>query len=96
MILSAMLIGALGLWLYGKYTTPVTKIAAKRSAQTVSAILIGIMIWLGTIASKETPETPEGTTVKKYGIEWEIFDTGRIVDLREQGKTIFLDFTAKW
>jgi thiol:disulfide interchange protein len=96
MVLAAMLTGALGLWIHGKYSTPVTKVLVKRSAQAVSVILIGIMIWLGTIASREVPELPEGTTVHKYGVKWEVFDTGRIIDLREQGKTIFLDFTAKW
>ncbi len=96
MVLAAMLTGALGLWIYGKYSTPVAKVAVKRSAQAVSIILIGAMIWLGTIAAREVPEFPEGNTVHKYGIKWEAFDTGRIIDLRKQGKTIFLDFTAKW
>ncbi|MFP6874393.1 MAG: protein-disulfide reductase DsbD domain-containing protein [Verrucomicrobiales bacterium] len=96
MLLVAMLTGALGLWFHGRYSTPVTKVAVKRSAQAVSAILIGSMIWLGAMASREVAEIPHETTVEKYGIKWTVFDTGRIIDLRRQGKTIFLDFTAKW
>ena len=42
------------------------------------------------------PDSHGGQTVEKYGITWEAFDTGRIIDLREQGKTVFIDFTARW
>ena len=65
-------------------------------AQGVSAILFLTMLAFGIIASRETPDVVRGTKLEKYGISWEPFDTGRIIDLRTQGKTIFIDFTANW
>ena len=95
-VLVAMLIGALGLWLYGKYATPAITGTKKRLAQLVSAILVLTMFVLGGFASRELPTVVMGQKVEKYGITWEAFNTGRIIDLREQGKTIFIDFTANW
>jgi thiol:disulfide interchange protein DsbD len=95
-VLAAMLIGAFGLWLYGKYSTPSITGAKKRLAQLTSVILVITMLVLGGIASRETPKIVSGEKVEKYGITWEAFDTGRIIDLREQGKTTFIDFTANW
>jgi thiol:disulfide interchange protein DsbD len=95
-VLAAMLIGALGLWIYGKYTMPTVTVWKKRFAQTVSGALVITMVVMGGIASRQAPIVVSGKTVEKYGISWEAFDTGRIIDLREQGKTIFIDFTAKW
>ncbi len=95
-VLGAMLTGALGLWVYGKYTPPAVAILKKRVAQLVSAMLVVTMIVLGGIASRQKPTVVKATKVDKYGISWETFDTGRIIDLREQGKTLFIDFTANW
>ena len=95
-LLAGMLIGALGLWIYGKYNTPAAPVVKKRLGQVLGFILVTAMVVLGWRASNETPAVTAGQTVEKYGITWEPFDTGRIIDLRSQGKTIFIDFTASW
>ena len=95
-LLAGMLIGALGLWIYGKYNTPAAPVVKKRLGQVLGFILVTAMVVLGWRASNETPAVTGGQTVEKYGITWEPFDTGRIIDLRSQGKTIFIDFTASW
>ena len=96
MLLVGMLTGSLGLWIYGKYNMPSVSRVKRRVGQCLGVLLVTIMVSLGYVASKEMPDSNGGQTVEKYGITWEAFDTGRIIDLREQGKTVFIDFTARW
>ena len=96
MLLVGMLTGSLGLWIYGKYNIPSVSRVKRRVGQCLGVLLVTIMVSLGYVASKEMPDSHGGQTVEKYGITWEAFDTGRIIDLREQGKTVFIDFTARW
>jgi len=96
MLLVGMLTGALGLWIYGKYNIPSGSRIKRRVGQCLGVLLVTIMVSLGYVASKEMPDSTGSQTVEKYGIKWEAFDTGRIIDLREQGKTVFIDFTARW
>ncbi len=95
-LLVGMLTGSLGLWIYGKYNIPSVSRIKRRVGQCLGVLLVTIMVSLGYVASKEMPHSIAGQTVEKYGITWEAFDTGRIIDLREQGKTVFIDFTARW
>ena len=95
-LLVGMLTGSLGLWIYGKYNMPSVSRVKRRVGQCLGVLLVTIMVSLGYVASKEMPDSNGGQTVEKYGITWEAFDTGRIIDLREQGKTVFIDFTARW
>ena len=95
-LLSGLLLAAMGAWAFGRYGTPVKKPRTRLLGRLAGVAAIGIFAFasLKGIATKPEDNTPG--IVTKHGIEWEPFSLGRLIDLRAQGQTVFLDFTASW
>ncbi len=74
-----------GLWLIGQ--------SQKRFAQ-----LIGLVAVIGAVALLFHPivRTPSTSTKSETAIGWEPYSDARLAELRAQGKTVFVDFTADW
>lgn len=76
---------AFGLWLLGQ--------SQKRFAH-----LIGLVAVIGAVALLFHPmvRTPSSSTKSETAIGWEPYSDARLTELRAQGKTVFVDFTADW
>jgi len=76
---------AFGLWLIGQ--------SQKRLAH-----LVGLIAVIGAVAVLFHPmvRTPSASTKSEPAIGWEPYSDARLAELRAQGKTVFVDFTADW
>jgi thiol:disulfide interchange protein DsbD len=87
-ILLGLTVLALGAWIYGR--TQIAKPALRIAASAV-AVAIGISLaWSGanTVLPAETTASAPS--------DWVPFSKEKIVALRAEGKSIFVDFTATW
>lgn len=76
---------AMAAWLYGRYTTPGSKPARVRFAFIGGAILFGAGALLGW------PRAAAPTD-----IVWEKWSPAAVAEAQVAGKTIYVDFTARW
>lgn len=96
-LLAALLVAALGAWIYGRGTTPM-QTGRTRFAATVSALaLLGVALAIGLTRAEAAPvRTTSGSTAGDGALVWEDHSVGRVAELRAQGKPVFIDFTAAW
>jgi thiol:disulfide interchange protein DsbD len=73
---------ALACWIYGRWNT-----YAKPRRTRMTANLIALLLAAGGIYY--------AGSIKK-GIEWETWSQERVDELLEEGKPVYVDFTAKW
>lgn len=89
-----------GCWVIGK--VPPWEVMQKQirgwSIGVTSAVAVG---WLAfTFLVKEPPAfdaaSPSVQYVQDKHLKWEVYSEARLKTLQEQGKTVMIDFTAKW
>jgi thiol:disulfide interchange protein DsbD len=99
---TAVLVGLLGLaigaWIYGWAQIPVGSETQRRLGYAASALLgAGALLWTVQQIRVESgaPAESVGTRVEN-GLTWETFSPERVEQLRREGRTVFVDFTAAW
>jgi len=90
------LMGA-GCWVYGRWSSTGRRLPARWTARAIALALLaaGLGLAVGE-ASTPTAMAAEPSEPSGNGIAWEPFSPERLTQLREQGKPIFIDFTAAW
>ncbi len=84
-VLFALTVIALGVWLYGRYATPVASAARRRVG-----VLGGLLLVAGGVAlGWPRPPAPDA-------IVWEEWSPGRAEQLAAEGRPVYVDFTARW
>ena len=84
LILFALVIIAMAAWVYGRWAKPAAHVAA-------AALLVG-GLWLGWPHSAEaSPATESG-----YAVKWEPWSPAALESARAAGRTVYVDFTARW
>ncbi|MFH1497222.1 MAG: cytochrome c biogenesis protein CcdA, partial [Verrucomicrobiota bacterium] len=76
---------ALGVWLYGRYATPVAP-AARRRVGVIGGLLL---LAAGMALGWPRPPAPDA-------IVWEEWAPGRAEQLQAEGRPVYVDFTARW
>jgi thiol:disulfide interchange protein DsbD len=95
-LLAALLVAALGAWIYGRGTAP-TQSGRTRALATAFAIaLLGIGLAIALARAVVPPVPSAKATYDGDGLVWEEHSVERVADLRAQGKPVFIDFTAAW
>jgi thiol:disulfide interchange protein len=84
-ILFALVVMAMGAWLYGRWNAPGASAGRARFGLIAGFALLGCGAWLGW------PHPPAPTD-----ITWEPWSAGRIAQLRADNRIIYVDFTARW
>lgn len=73
---------ALAAWIYGRWSTLAQPLRTRRIAAALAlALAVGSIGYAAII---------------KKGIEWETWSEERVDELLEEGKPVYVDFTAKW
>jgi thiol:disulfide interchange protein DsbD len=94
-LLAGLTVLALAGWVYGRMQT----------RKPVAAIAVGLALgavglwfaWTGATAVAPTPEPAAGSAASSASpSDWVPFSTERIAALRNDGKSVFVDFTATW
>ena len=81
-------------WLYGRFGN-----ITRRTRTRVLASLVAATIALGggvTLLRFDPPAMASEMAVKKGGIQWERWSEKTAAALLDDGKTVFIDFTAAW
>jgi thiol:disulfide interchange protein DsbD len=92
--LLGLVVIALGVWMYGRWNAPGAKPARARFG-VASLIVVGAFgLWLGW--PRATAATASATNGGVTGITWEPWSPEAVAKLRAEGRTIYVDFTARW
>lgn len=96
-LFAGLLILSFAMWCFGHWSVQ----ARSRVGRAVLLSLVVGMSAVGlAVAFSGVSQKPEAMTAKDandaWGQEWVEYSPERLEDLRNEGKTIFLDFTAAW
>lgn len=84
-VLVSLFIARIGVWAYGySQGAQVVSATIKRMFAGVGILLVILALFVGFPEQKEAP------------LEWEDWSALRVKELREEGRLIFIDFTARW
>jgi thiol:disulfide interchange protein/DsbC/DsbD-like thiol-disulfide interchange protein len=75
---------AMATWVYGRFHKPASRLVA-------AALLVG-GIWLGWPRAAEAAPT----TANGYAVKWETWSPAAVQAAQAAGRTIYVDFTARW
>jgi len=84
-VLLGLTLVAMSAWLYGRYTAPGSKPARVRFGFIGGAVLLGLGALLGW------PHAPQPTD-----IVWAKWSPEAVASAQQNGKTVYVDFTARW
>lgn len=84
-LLVALVLVALGVWIYGRWNAPGAKPTRARAGTAAGAVVCAAGIWLGWPAEPKAGEPV-----------WEPWSAERVAALRAQDRIIYVDFTARW
>jgi thiol:disulfide interchange protein DsbD len=84
LIVFALVVVAMAAWVYGRWAKPAARMAA--------ALLLVGALWLGWPEQAEA--TPAGQT--GYAVKWEPWSPAALEAARAAGRTVYVDFTARW
>ena len=92
-LLAGLLLMAAGLWAYGRWCTP----ARAKTTRYGGLAAAGLMSVLGLYASYGATKHEARSFLSQAGnLQWEEWSPQRVRDLREEGRMLFVDFTANW
>ena len=96
--LLALVILALGLWVYGKYSNPLSnRTMTKWLARMALLLCCGICFKIGhTVTQTESIATEGSSSKTVHGITYEPFDPIIALEHVRNGKNVFIDYTAVW
>jgi thiol:disulfide interchange protein/DsbC/DsbD-like thiol-disulfide interchange protein len=84
---------ALAVWLYGRWSAPGAKPGRVRLA-VVALVAVGAA---GLVYGwPRTPPAPSPETAGAPAVVWEPWTDATVAKLRSEGRTIYVDFTARW
>ena len=90
--LFSLVLVAMAIWMYGRWNAPGAKPARARFG-IASLVVVGAFgLWLGW--PRPTLATP--TAGAAPAVVWEPWSPEAVAKLRAEGRTIYVDFTARW
>ena len=83
---------AMAAWAYGRFGQAHGKPGRQRFGFIFAALLLGSGVWLGWPKPVEAaPATASG-----YSVKWEHWSPEAVAAARAAGRTVYVDFTARW
>jgi len=91
-LLAALVVCGLAAWMYGRWAgldrAPLTRIVVS----VLAALLVVASVVFAIRSAQAARVNPSAAT----GIAWQTYSPELLEELREQGRPVFIDFTAKW
>ncbi|MDG1138064.1 MAG: protein-disulfide reductase DsbD family protein [Opitutales bacterium] len=84
--LLAFVLLALATWVYGKTNQPHHSKEKKAAGKVLAFLTFLLAVWTGYPSKETTPN----------GLQWQVWSPELESRLREEGKAVYVDFTAKW
>jgi thiol:disulfide interchange protein len=94
-LLVGLLLLSIGVWIIHRWQ----KFQISAKARVISRSFAALFILGGFLFSASTDEIRTGgetSSVDSYGVEWETFSGETLQQHLEQGKNVYVDFTADW
>jgi thiol:disulfide interchange protein DsbD len=85
MVLFGLVLIAMGVWFYGRWHTPGASAGRMRFGLLAGLAVFALGAWTGW------PQAPAPTDVT-----WEKWSPDTVAKLRSEGRTVYVDFTARW
>ncbi|WP_044891566.1 protein-disulfide reductase DsbD family protein [Opitutus terrae] len=92
-VLFGLVLVALGVWIYGRWSMPGASPARVRSGATALVLVAALGLWLGWPQATLT-QTPGSVT--SAGVAWQPWSPEAVQQLRAEGRIVYVDFTARW
>lgn len=102
LLLCSLFILSLACWTYGHWCTPLKSKRVRKAGILVSAFLVLLGTYFLVVSASLVPENNEKALANQMitGEEdlraWLPFTPALVEQYRQQGKPVFIDFTAKW
>ena len=102
LLLSSLFLIAIATWIYGRYSSPLQKRSARLAGGVVSVCVAVLGFLLLSLSSQIVPMDNEQAlarhlvTGEEDLTEWLPFSPEVVQKYREEGRPVFIDFTAKW
>jgi thiol:disulfide interchange protein DsbD len=95
-LLGALVLLALGAWIYGRGTAPGSSVRQVRVAVVLGALAVaaGLFVGFGRAALAQ-PEASSGPRVEA-GLVWQTWSPEAVAAARAAGQPVLIDFTAAW
>jgi len=99
-LLIGLTIVAMGAWVYGRWSTPMRTAQTRWIARTVAllAVVGGVaLIQTGALAIQQQRDAVAAARASGgYVYEWVDYSPETVQSLRESGRPVLIDFTARW
>lgn len=97
-LLAGLLIAGFACWVFGRWGDFSRTNLTRKVALILSLVLLIIGGWIGYSGTSEGEKILENSQGKifEWGLEWEKFSPEKVAELKENGKPLFIDFTAAW
>jgi thiol:disulfide interchange protein DsbD len=95
-LLGALLVLGIGGWVLGRWGGLAASTVWRRTAYVITVILIVGGVAMGLIGVRTLGTAPSTSVVSDGAIAWEPYSSSRLDALREEGRPVFIDFTAAW
>ena len=96
LVLADLFFSAIGAWIYGRWGN----LAMPKKTRVIAWILALLFIAGSNgyvLANIDSFAVSQQATVSHgEGIEWQPFSEAKVAELQQQGKPVFIDFTAAW
>ena len=95
LLLAGLLLVGIGGWVLGRWATPSRSTKGRRLARALATAFAagGVAVGVGPASRALAPTASSAAHGK---IEWVEFSPAKLAALAADGKTVFLDFTARW
>jgi thiol:disulfide interchange protein DsbD len=97
-LLGTLLFLGIAAWIYGKWASIIQSQGVRRTAQVLSFVFLAAGISIGLVGANYS--MPVQTTGSSHdttnGIQWREFSPDAVQSARNEGKPVFVDFTAAW
>ncbi len=91
--LFSLVLIALAAWFYGRWNAPGASAGRARFGLASGAVLLAAGLWLGWPAA---PAQAAAAGETGYTLTWEDWSPAAVEKYRAEGRTVYVDFTARW
>lgn len=95
LLLAALVIAAMACWIYGRLASPLNGQWTRRISTGIALLLL---VGSGSLLMQASGQTtsPHSSVEKNSQDSWVPFSLEKLSQLKAEGKTVFIDFTASW
>ncbi|WP_414661650.1 protein-disulfide reductase DsbD family protein [Horticoccus sp. 23ND18S-11] len=93
-VLFGLVLVAMAVWMYGRWNAPGASTGRARFGLASLVVVGGFGVWLGWPGTE--PAAGPGGTPDTTKVVWETWSPEVVERLRAEGRTVYVDFTARW